>query len=156
MALSTVLDCPVGAGLADDVLEQLFNAFCYHAYIGSLCVHWTRDHRDAQSNRVYYRYISEFYDDYNKIGELTEKFNNIITGKLKGKDASLSPVEHELYAVYSLTHLLKSFAKQQNLEIEQELPVDDEKLAELAEIAKTKETAGEGLAFLAQEIAKLS
>ena len=105
---------------------------------------------------VYYRYISEFYDDYNKIGELTEKFNNIITGKLKGKDASLSPVEHELYAVYSLTHLLKSFAKQQNLEIEQELPVDDEKLAELAEIAKTKETAGEGLAFLAQEIAKLS
>ena len=80
----------------------------------------------------------------------------IITGKLKGKDASLSPVEHELYTVYSLTHLLKSFAKQQNLEIEQELPVDDEKLAELAEIAKTKETAGEGLAFLAQEIAKLS
>lgn len=105
---------------------------------------------------VYYRYISEFYDDYNKIGELTEKFNDIITGKLKGKDASLSPIEHELYTVYSLTHLLKSFAKQQNLEIEQELPVDDEKLAELAEIAKTKETAGEGLAYLAQEIAKLS
>ena len=33
---------------------------------------------------VYYRYISEFYNDYSKIGELTEKFHNIISGKLKG------------------------------------------------------------------------
>tara|TARA_R100000935_G_scaffold46391_1_gene69761 strand:+ start:554 stop:976 length:423 start_codon:yes stop_codon:yes gene_type:complete len=105
---------------------------------------------------VYYRYISEFYDDYSKIGELTEKFHNIITGKLKGDDSSLTPIEHELYTVYSLTHLLKAFAKQQNLEIEEELPVDDEKLAELAEQAKSKKTPGEGLAFLAQEIAKLS
>jgi|TARA_R110001592_G_scaffold67706_2_gene207551 hypothetical protein len=105
---------------------------------------------------VYYRYISEFYNDYSKIGELTEKFHNIISGKLKGNDKTLTPIEHELYTIYSLTHLLKSFAKQQGLEIEQELPVDEEKLAELAEIAKTKESAGEGLAFLAQEIAKLS
>ena len=105
---------------------------------------------------VYYRYISEFYDDYSKIGELTDKFHNIITSKLKGDDAALTPIEHELYTIYSLTHLLKAFAKQQNLEIEEELPVDDKKLAELAEEAKTKKTAGEGLAYLAQEIAKLS
>lgn len=104
---------------------------------------------------VYYRYISEFYDDYSKIGELTEKFHDIISGKLKGKDKSLTPIEHELYTIYSLTHLFKSFAKQQDLEIEQELPVDDEKLAELAKEAQTKKTPGEGLAFLAQEIAKL-
>tara|TARA_B100001778_G_C18066825_1_gene396768 strand:- start:12 stop:443 length:432 start_codon:yes stop_codon:yes gene_type:complete len=101
---------------------------------------------------VYYRYISEFYNDASEMGDLVSKFHGIIDGTIKGDDATLTPLEHEIYTVFSLTHLFKSFAKDQNLEQLSEIPVDDEKLKEFAEEAKKKGSLVESMQHLAKKI----
>ena len=101
---------------------------------------------------VYYRYISDFHNSPEKMGDLLSKFHGIIDGKITGKDAVMSPIEHEIYTIFSLTHLFKSFAKDQGLEQLQDLPVNDEKLEEFAKEARQKSTIAESLYHLATKI----
>tara|TARA_R100000541_G_scaffold370_11_gene3170 strand:+ start:1089 stop:1523 length:435 start_codon:yes stop_codon:yes gene_type:complete len=101
---------------------------------------------------VYYRYLTEFHNAPEQMGNLITKFNQIIDGKLTGDDAALSPIEHEIYTIFSLTNLLKSFAKKQNLEKLTTLPVNDDKLKEFAEDAKKKGSLPEALEHLANKI----
>jgi hypothetical protein len=101
---------------------------------------------------VFYRYVTEFKDDPETIGFLIDKFHKIIQGELKGETAILTPVENEIYTIFSLAHLFKALAKEQGLELLQELPVDDDKLKEFAEEAKTKGSLSDSLAHIADKL----
>jgi len=101
---------------------------------------------------VFYRYITEFKDDPETIGLLLDKFGKIIKGELTDENATLTPIENEIYTIFSLAHLFKAFAKEQGLELLQDLPVNDEKLKEFAEEAKTKGSLSDSLAHIADKL----
>lgn len=101
---------------------------------------------------VYYRYITEFYDKTEDLGALLTKFHGIIDGKITGDDAVMTPVEHEIYTIFSLTHLFKSFAKEQGLEVLTDLPVDNDTLKKYAEEAKKAGSLNDSLNILADKI----
>tara|TARA_Y100000289_G_scaffold65937_1_gene80738 strand:- start:1757 stop:2197 length:441 start_codon:yes stop_codon:yes gene_type:complete len=101
---------------------------------------------------VYYRYVSEFYEKPEDLGALLTKFHGIVDGKITGEDAAMTPIEHEIYTIFSLTHLFKSFAKDQDLEILTDLPVDNETLKKYAEEAKKAGSLDESLNILANKI----
>ena len=78
--------------------------------------------------QIYYRYITEFYDDVGNFGELIKDFNLLVTNpkEAKAKNRIFTSVESDIYTLYSLITLLKGFAVEQGLEKTEETAVDKE------------------------------
>jgi hypothetical protein len=105
---------------------------------------------------VYYRYVTEFYDKIEDIGKLTERFNDITINPKEGASQKFTPVEYEIYTLYTLIHLLKAHAKDQGLEQLNDIPVDDKQWKQITEEAKDKESITDALQSIADGISKLS
>jgi hypothetical protein len=78
--------------------------------------------------QIYYRYITEFYDDVGNFAELIKDFNLLVTNpkEAKAKNRIFTSVESDIYTLYSLITLLKGFAVEQGLERTEETAVDKE------------------------------
>tara|TARA_R110000796_G_scaffold247704_1_gene373597 strand:- start:7411 stop:7827 length:417 start_codon:yes stop_codon:yes gene_type:complete len=109
--------------------------------------------------QIYGRYISEFYPDASEFGILIQDFNDTIMDpeKASKKNRKFTTIESELYTLYSIINILKSFAKQQGLEKLEDLKVTEEDFAKVMEDIKqeTKDPT-EMLNKLAAKLTELS
>lgn len=104
---------------------------------------------------IYARYITQFYEDASQFGQLIKDFNELITDPeaAKEKNREFTPIESELYTLYSIINLLKSFAKEQGLEKYEELKVTEEDFkAMVTDINKDTNNPTEMLQKLADKL----
>lgn len=95
-------------------------------------------------NDILLYWMTNILPDITKIPVILEKFKKIISAKDLSKiDVTLTPEERMLYTIYSLQLLLKSKAKEQNLEIEQEGEVTQEHLTEYLKAFVDKQSGGD-------------
>mgnify|MGYP001024982120 FL=1 len=82
---------------------------------------------------IYGRYLLEFYPDASKFGILIQDFNETIMEpeKAKLKNRQFTPIESELYTLYSIINIFKAFAKEQGLEQYEDLKVTENDFAKV-------------------------
>jgi len=106
--------------------------------------------------QVYYRYLTELYPGFDKIGEVIQKFNSLLSQDDKNTAVSLTPLESEMYTLYAVIHLLKSYAKEQGLERVEEIDIDSEAFDKIAqESMKTSDNPTDDLRDIADKVSQL-
>jgi hypothetical protein len=106
--------------------------------------------------QIYYRYITEFYPEFDKIGEIINTFNLLLSNDDKAKAMSLTPLESEMYTLYAVIHLLKSYAKEQGLEMMEEIDIDSESFDKIAKDSMNKNNnPTDALREIADKIAQM-
>ena len=106
-------------------LTKTFNADINPAFISGL-------------QQIYFRYITEFYEDVDQFGELIKSFNLSVQDPEKHKKSkrTFTTTESELYTLYALINLFKNFAHEQGLAKVSEVEVDKVKFDKIANDAK--------------------
>jgi hypothetical protein len=108
---------------------------------------------------IYGRYLTEFYPDTSQFGVLITDFNELIMDpdKAKKKNRKFTPIESELYTLYSIINIFKSLAKEQGLEQYEDLKVTEEDFGNIVkDINKETKNPTEMLTKLAQKLNELS
>tara|TARA_R100000541_G_scaffold55950_1_gene65109 strand:- start:1096 stop:1512 length:417 start_codon:yes stop_codon:yes gene_type:complete len=109
--------------------------------------------------QIYGRYITEFYPDASIFGVLIQDFNELILDpdKAKKKNRQFTSIESELYTLYSIINILKSFAKEQGLERYEDLKVTEEDFGNIVkDINKETKNPTEMLSKLAEKLNEMS
>ena len=108
---------------------------------------------------IYGRYLTEFYPDASQFGVLITDFNELIMDpdKAKKKNRKFTPIESELYTLYSIINIFKSLAKEQGLEQYEDLKVTEEDFGNIVkDINKKTKNPTEMLTKLAEKLNALS
>lgn len=76
-------------------------------------------------DNVLVRYITDVYEDTANLVDLFKKFGKVLSGDLKPEELKLNQVESEIYTIFFLQQLLKSYALKQGLISESTKPDAD-------------------------------
>ena len=109
----------------------------------------------AGLQQIYTRYITEMYNDTENFGQLIKDFNETIMDPeaAKKKNRQFTPVESELYTLYSIINILKAHAKEQGLEKLEDLDVTEEQFKQFIEESKEEgKTPTQLLGALAEKL----
>ena len=107
---------------------------------------------------IYGRYLTEFYPDTSQFGVLITDFNELIMDpdKAKKKNRKFTPIESELYTLYSIINIFKAFAKEQGLEQYEDLKVTEEDFAKVVtDLKEESNNPTEMLQKLAEKLDEL-
>ena len=109
--------------------------------------------------QIYGRYISAIYETPENMGNLIKDFNETVmdpeAAKKKGRE--FTPVESEIYTLYSLIHIMKGYAKEQKLEIFNDLDVTEEQFGSIVkEVSEEEKDPLKMLTLLAEKLGQES